>query len=291
MGFCDQLWAHFRVRRAEQILTRWKQDPTKPRWVYGEEEWQAREPANDMPLSDDDVDDLVNVLKRHGRHVLYELFPEEDAARIRRQECHARWAEKHRLALAAYAWRQREFGPGHVYVIPRNLPLLLCTPDLIVGQCQLYYKEDKNLKDDPQQVIHLTFACEYPEAAWVFEESLCLALPSPPAAYHRYPLAATEEDDEPRESHAPPDYRIVETGFLEGLQAQGIVDQWRQAPWLPRCAYLLRGFDDDTEGFQRLSHDSISLYRDVARAWRWSSFRRNQTSKNVRSLSRSQRKL
>jgi hypothetical protein len=284
MGFCDRLWAHLQVVRANRILTRWKEDPTAPRWTYGEQEWQARQPANDMPLSDQDVNQLTTVLKKAGRPFLYELFPEEDMVRIRRQEQHVRWAEEHWLVLAAYAWhQQQEYGLGHVYIIPRNLPLLLCTPDLVIGQRQVYYEEDGNLKDDPQQFAHLTFACEYPEAEWVFEESLRLALkPSPPAAYQQYPLpAAGEADAEPREPHAPPDYRFVETFFLEGLQAQGIVDQWRQTPWLPRRAYLLPGLDDDTEGFQPLSNDSISLYRHVAREWRWSRCRRNRTAKDT----------
>ena len=289
MGFCDRLWAHLQVVRANRILTQWKEDPTAPRWTYGEQEWQPREPANDLPLSDEDVSHLTNLLKRHGRNVLYQLFPEEDAVRIRRQRQNAWWAEKHWPLLAAYAWQQQcEYGPGHVYVIPLNLPLLLCTPDLIIGQRQLYYREDETLKDDPKQVVHVTFACEYPEAELVFEESLRLALkPSPPEAYEQHPLPGTGEIDvEPAEPHAPPNYRFVETFFLEGLQAQGIVDQWRQTPWLPRRKYFLRGFDDDPEGFEPLSRDSIGLYRRVAHAWRRSSCRRNRTLKDAHLLRR-----
>jgi hypothetical protein len=283
MGFCHELWKHCQRESVKRILTRWKQEPMTTRRAYGERQWQTDDPKNDKPLSEEEGNHYTITLKRHGRPYLYALFPEEDAARVRRQEEHAHWAKEHWPLLAAYAWQQYEHGPGHVYIVPRNLPLALPAPDLIVGQRQLYYEEDERLKNDPEKSVHMIFVCEYPEAGWVFEERLCLALePPPPVAYKLHPLPAVDRGTvEPVEPHAPPDYRHVETFFLEGLQAQGIVQQWREAPWLPRRAYWLGGTDDDPEGCQPLSDDAVSFYTHMAQVWRWSGCQKNRTEKGV----------
>ena len=224
-----------------------------------------------------------NVLKKHGRPFLYSLFPEEEAAKIQRQEKQVRWAEAHWPLLAAYAWQQYEHGPGYVFVIPRNPPLVFPPPDLIVGRCQLYYKEYEELKEPPEKSVNLTFVCEYPKAQWVFEERFSLALePPPPVAYKQYPLPAVEEAiQEPPEPHTPPDYRDMESFFLEGLNAQGIVTKWKETPWLPRRDFWLGGTDDDPEGCRPLTDDCISIYKHMAHVWRWSRFQRNRTTKNI----------
>ena len=175
-------------------------------------------------------------------------------------------------------------GPAMSFVIPRSVPVVFPAPDLVVGRCELYYKEDDHLKETPEKSVHLVFVSEYPEVQWIFEERLSLTMdPAPPVAYKRFPLP-TEETmaDGPREPHASADYRYgIESFYLEGLNAQGIVTQWKETPWLPRRDFWLGGTDDDPEGRQPLSDDSISLYKRVAKAWRWSRFRRNATGRKI----------
>ena len=109
--------------------------------------------------------------------------------------------------------------------------------------------------------------------------------PRPPIAYKRYSLPVGEDTiGELLEPHAPPDYRYVETFFLEGLQAQGVFDQWRESPWLPRRAYWLcrpNSDPNDPEGSRPLSDEAVLFYKHMAEVWQWSQFRRNQTERNV----------
>jgi hypothetical protein len=164
------------------------------------------------------------------------------------------------------------------------MPVVFPAPDLVVGRCGLYYKEDDHLKETPEKSVHLVFVSEYPEAQWLFEEKHSLTMePAPPVAYKQCPLP-TEETiaDRPCEPHVSLDYRYgIESFYLEGLNAQGIVTKWKESPWLPRREFGLGGTNDDPEGSQPLSEDSISLYRRVAKAWRWSRFQRNATAKKI----------
>ena len=86
MGFCDELAKHCASVQANRILTRWKQDSTTTRRAYGEHQWQTDDPENDEPLSQEEVTYYKNILRRCGRPFLYSLFPEEDAARIQRED-------------------------------------------------------------------------------------------------------------------------------------------------------------------------------------------------------------